>query len=221
MVRGLHHDAQLLQRAHRLLAQVVAQVGRQHVEVAALVDDLGLLGCLEVEVLELGPHVEVEPQVGGALELPSQDPAGVALVGLELAVQDVAEDEGRALLVLRPGQHTQGLPGGHRDDVRLLDLSVPGDRRAVEGGAVLHDAVQLGLGDLDHLEAAQDVGEPQLDVTHVVVRDLLADPGLELIVHSLPLGRGFASRALQGAISDQGFTTPAVNEQYGGGRGPV
>ena len=41
VVRGLHGDAEPVEGAHGLLAQVVAQVGGQHVEVAALVDELG------------------------------------------------------------------------------------------------------------------------------------------------------------------------------------
>ena len=100
MVRRFHGYAELVQHAHGLLAQIVAQVGRQHVEVAALVDHFGPLGALEVEVLQLGPHEEPEPESPGPLDLTAQDPARVALVGLEVASQHVAEDEGGLLLVL-------------------------------------------------------------------------------------------------------------------------
>ena len=93
-------------------------------------------------------------------------------------------------MVLRPGEDLEGLPVGHRDDVRLLDLGVAGDGRAVKGRAALEHAVQLQLRDLDHLEVAEDVGEPELDVLHVLVRDLLADPGLELTIHSHPFRPG-------------------------------
>ena len=41
VVGGLHGDAELVERAHGLLAQVVAEVGGEDVEVPALVDDLG------------------------------------------------------------------------------------------------------------------------------------------------------------------------------------
>ena len=44
VVRGLHGDVEPVERADGLLAQVVAEVGGQHVEVAALVDQLGRLG---------------------------------------------------------------------------------------------------------------------------------------------------------------------------------
>ena len=183
VVRGLHGDAELVEDADGLLAQVVAQVGRQHVEVAALVDDLGALGVAEVEVLQLGPHEELQPHALGALKLAAQHPARVALVGLEVAAEDVAEDEGRLLLVLRPGQEFERLPVGHRDDVRLLDLGVARDGRAIEGGAALQHAVELDVGDLHHLQVAEDVREPQLDVLHVLIGDLPADTGLELIIH--------------------------------------
>ena len=42
VVRGLHGDAELVEGAHGLLAQVVAEVGGQHVEVAAVVDELAV-----------------------------------------------------------------------------------------------------------------------------------------------------------------------------------
>src|SRR5450756_1717985 len=84
-------------------------------------------------------------------------------------VEDVAEHERGALAALRPGQHREGAPVGHRHDVRLLDLLVPADRGAVEGRPALEHVVELAVGDLDHLEVAEDVREPQLDVLHVLV----------------------------------------------------
>ena len=93
VVRRLHGDVEAVQRAHGLLAQVVAEVGGQDVEVAALVGEFRPVAALEVEVLELGADEEVEAHVGGPLELAAQDPARVALEGLVVAVEDVAEDE--------------------------------------------------------------------------------------------------------------------------------
>ena len=188
VVAGLHVDAELVEGAHGLLAQVVAEVVGEHVEVAALVGELGVLGVLEVEVLELGADEELEAHVAGALELAAQHPARVALERLEVAVQDVAEHERRALVALRPRQHVEGVPVGHRHDVRLLDLGVAADGGAVEGGAALDHAVELAVGDLHHLQVAEDVREPQLDVLHVLVCDRLADRGLSISAHRHPLG---------------------------------
>src|SRR5665648_191944 len=134
----------------------------------AVIEELGLLGALEVEVLELRTHVEVEAQLLGALELAAQHPARVALEGLVVAVEDVAEHERGTLAALRPGQHRERAPVGHRHDVRLLDLRVPADRGAVEGRPALEHVVQLAVGNLDHLQVAEDVREPQLDVLHVL-----------------------------------------------------
>ena len=186
VVARLHRDAELVERAHRLLAQVVAEVGRQHVEVAAVVGELGGDGVLEVEVLELGADVEVEAHRLGALELAAEHPARVALEGLVVAVDHVAEDERGALAARGPGQHREGVPVGHRDDVALLDLGVAADGRAVEGSAALDHVGELPVGDLDHLEVPQDVREPQLNVLHVLVFDELLDGGLALICHSHP-----------------------------------
>jgi hypothetical protein len=187
VVRGLHGDVETVERADGLLAQVVAQIGRQHVEVAALVDHFGGGAVtLEVEVLELGSDVELEPERAGAVELTAQHPARVALEGPVIAAEHVAEHEGGLLVVLRPGQDLERVPVGHGHDVGLLDLGVAGDGRAVKGGARLDHAVELAVGDLDHLEVAEDVGEPQLNVLDLLVGDELADAGLALIIHGRP-----------------------------------
>ena len=87
VVGVLHVDAELLEREHRLAAHVGAGVERGQVEVAALVEDLGLAGLgarvAEVEELELGADVEgVEAHRLRALERAAQHVARVALVGL-------------------------------------------------------------------------------------------------------------------------------------------
>ena len=208
VVRGLHGNVEAVERADRLLAQVVAQVGRQDVEVTAFVGQLGLAVALEVEVLELGAHEELESELAGAVELAAQHPARVALERLVVAPEHVAEHEGRLFVVLRPGQDLERVPVGHGHDVGLLDLGVAGDRGAVEGGARLDDAVELAVGDLDHLEVAEDVGEPQLDVLDLLVGDELADGGLALLIHGSrpfrPLkvdGPSFSRRPTEGQPS--------------------
>ncbi len=199
VVAGLHGDAELVEGAHGLLAQVVAEVGGQDVEVAAVVGELGLVGVLEVEVLELGADVEVEAQLRGALDLAAEHPARVALERLVVAVEHVAEDERGALAALGPRQDREGVPVGHGDDVALLDLGVAADGRAVEGSAALDHVGELPVGDLDHLEVPQNVREPQLNVLHVLVSDELLDCGLALISHSHPF-RPIGFMAAGGAV---------------------
>jgi len=218
VVRGFHGDVEPVEDAHRLLAQVVAEVGGQDVEVAALVGELGAFPVLEVEVLEFGADVELEAHVGGPLELAAQDPAWVALVRPIVAVEDVAEDERRPFVALGPGHHLEGRPVGHRDDVRFLDLGVTGDRRAVEGGAALEDGVKLAVGDLDHLEVPEDVREPQLDVLHVLVGDAGADRGLELFVHGHPFRPGV--RVGAGAAGAGPVAMPTFYQQGADGATP-
>ena len=92
VVGVLGMDPELLEREHRLAPQVRAGVERGQIEVAALVEDLGGLGVAEVEVLELGPDVEVvEAHRLGALDGAAQDVARIALVRGALGRQDVAE----------------------------------------------------------------------------------------------------------------------------------
>ena len=57
VVAGLDGDAQLLQHQHRLPPKVGAQVGGSLIEVAAVVDGVGVGGVLKVEVLDLRANV--------------------------------------------------------------------------------------------------------------------------------------------------------------------
>ena len=63
----LDRDPHRLEVLDGSLAVVGGDVQRRLVEVAALVEELGLLLGAEVEVLELWAYVEREAQVGGAL----------------------------------------------------------------------------------------------------------------------------------------------------------
>ena len=182
MVGVLDVDPELLQREHGLAAQVRARVERREVEVAALVEHLRRaavrLGRAEVEVLELGPDVElVEAHPPHALERAAHDPARVALVGLAAGNLDVAEHPAGRLVLGAPGKDVEGRGVRHRDHVGLLDRVEAGDRRAVEAHAALEGVVQLFPVDGEALQLAQDVGEPEADEADVA---LVADRGYVL-----------------------------------------
>ena len=187
-------DAHLLQRQHRLAAQVGAGVQRGQVEVAALVEDLGhaarRFGGAEVEVLQLGADVVgVEAEVLGALQGAAQDPARVTLVGVAAGHTDVAEHAGdRVLLLGAPGDQREGREIGHRDHVRLLDRVEAGDRGAVEAHAAVEGVLQLGGVDREALQLPQHIGEPEADEADVALLDDLGDVSgaLRFLCHSGP-----------------------------------
>ena len=105
VVGEVHADAELLEREDGLAADVGAGVERREVEVAALVERLGVLVVAEEEVLGLGADVEeLEPEAVGALQRAAQDVARVALVGRALGREHVAEHARDALLLRPPGK---------------------------------------------------------------------------------------------------------------------
>ena len=79
VVHVLDRDAHRLEVLHRALAVVGRDVERRLVEVAALIEERRVVDRLEVEVLELRADVERVAEVGGALELPLQHAARVAV----------------------------------------------------------------------------------------------------------------------------------------------
>ena len=165
-------DPELLERQHRLAAQVRAGVERRQVEVAAVVEHLGRLRVTEVEVLELGADVEVvEAHLLGALERAAQHVARIALVRRPLGRQDVAEHPPDAGLLGTPRQPRERRRIGLRDHVGLLDRVEAGDRRAVEAHPALERVRQLGDVDRERLQLAEDVGEPEADEPDLLLRD--------------------------------------------------
>ena len=176
VVRVLDVDAELLQRQHRVAAQVGGGVERREVEVAALVEHLRRpavqLGLPEVEELQLGAdEVVVEAHRLRPLERAPHDVARVALVGLAAGHQHVAEHPRDGLLLRPPRQHRERARVRHRDHVRLLDPVEAGDRRAVEAHALLERPLQLVLADGEALQLAEDVREPEPDELDVVLLD--------------------------------------------------
>ena len=133
VVAGLHGDAHLLQREDGLATEVGGGVQRGQVEVAAAVQGCRAFGVGEVEVLQLGPNVESEAQVGGPLKVALQDIARVALEGIAVGLEDVAEDAGHPLPVARtPGEDDESARVGHGYHVALVDAGETFDGGAVE-----------------------------------------------------------------------------------------
>jgi hypothetical protein len=127
-----------------------------------VVQELGPVGVLEVEVLELRPHVEPESHLRRAVELPLQDVARVAVECVAVRVVDVAEHPGDVLL-RSPRDDLEG--GGIRPShhVGFLDPGEPFDGAAVEPHPLGERALQLLGRDGEGLQEPQDIGEPQAD----------------------------------------------------------
>uniref|UniRef100_A0A6J5ZZ65 Unannotated protein n=1 Tax=freshwater metagenome TaxID=449393 RepID=A0A6J5ZZ65_9ZZZZ len=170
VVAVLDMDPELLQCEHRLAAHVGAGVKRRQVEVAALVENLGAVGILEEEVLELGPDVEgVKTHPFHPCDRTSQHLARVALVGSPFGRLDVAEHARHALLFGTPRKDGEGRRIGHRDHVRLLNRVEAGDRRTVEAHPALERVVELVDSNRERLQLTEDVGEPKADEADVAL----------------------------------------------------
>ena len=105
----------------------------------------------------------MKPFLPRPFEVPLQHVARVAVERLARVHLDVAEHagDGGVGIVAREQLERVGIgPGEH---VGLLDPAVALDRGSVEGHALLEGGLQLGRRDLDRLEKAQHVGEPQPD----------------------------------------------------------
>ena len=102
----------------------------------------------------------------------TQRVARVALVGLQVRRDDVAEHARDALVLWAPRQDREGRRVGHGDHVGLFDRVETGDRGAVEAGAAVEGVAQLGAVDREALELTEDVGEPEAHEANVVLLDL-------------------------------------------------
>lgn len=165
-------DPHILEDLDRLAAEVGAEVHRDHVEVAAPVEDIGRPVVLEVEILQLGPDHPAVTEVGGVLQGALEGIARVALVRVSVRRDDVAEHPGLAAFVLRsPREQAEGGRVGHRDHIALLDPREPLDRGAVEAHPGLQGLGQLGACDGEALEPAENVGEPEAYEPDIVLLD--------------------------------------------------
>ena len=168
----LDRDPDRLERLDRLEAEVGCRIERRHREVAALVERLGALAVLEEEVLELGTDVErVEAHLAHPLERPAEHVAWIALVGLAVGLDDVADHPADLGLARRRRHDPEGRRVGHRDHVGFLDRVEARDRRAVEAHAVVERARSSLEGDREALQVPLEIGEPEEDVLDLVLLD--------------------------------------------------
>ena len=80
------------------------------------------------------------------------------------------------------GQQLERVRVGLGEHVGFLDPAVALDRRPVEGHALLEGDLELGGRDLDRLQEAEHVGEPEPDEAHAALLDRAQDV-LELALH--------------------------------------
>ena len=173
MVAGLDADAHLLEGEDGLAAEVAGAVEGGQVEVAALVEGVGCVGAIEVEVFDLRANVEGEAEGGGTLQVALEHVAGVALEGGAVREVDVAEHAGHAALAGAPGKDLEGSgvrDGGH---VGLAGAGEAGDGPAVEADALFERLFQLFESDRKALEGAENIGEPEADELHILLATLL------------------------------------------------
>ena len=181
--RVLHRDAHALEPQHRLLAQLRTDVVRGEVEVAGRVERLRFGAGAEVEELHLGPDEEGEALLPGPLEVPLQHEARIAQERLAGRGLDVAEHPGDDGFVVGRREQLERVRVGLGDHVGFLDAAVALDRRAVEGHALFQGHFELGRRDLDGLQEAEDIGEPQPHEAHSALLDR-SQYVLELALHA-------------------------------------
>ena len=182
----LDGNAERLERADRLLAQLAGHVARGEIEVAALIDRHRRLAGnqrLEVEELDVRRDVERQTVVVGLLHVTAQHLSRVALEGRAVEVVDVAEDPCLRRLGVAPRQQLERVGVGHRQHVGFLHAREPVDRRPVEGHAVLECVLQLGRRDGETLERAQHVGEPEAHEPDAAFFDAAQDVVALLLAH--------------------------------------
>ena len=167
MVGVLHGNAHLLQGEHRVAAQVGGGIERRQIEIAAVVEHLGALGVLEVEVLQLGPHDERVAGLGGPTHYALQHMARISRVGFPFRRADVADHAGHGVGLGAPGQDLEGGGVGKGQHIRLLRRREPLDAAGVEAHALLEGALQLAGHHREGLHVAQNVGEPEPNEMHI------------------------------------------------------
>ena len=213
---------------------------RHVVEVAGRVDRVRALLAerrrLEQVELDLGMRVEGEAAVGRLLERPLQHVAGVGHRRLAVGRRDVAEHAGGRVDLAAPRQDLERRRIGQREQVGLVGARQALDRGPVEAEPFAEGSLDLGRGDGDGLEGADDVGEPQPHELDATLLDR-AKNEVALLVHPAPfLGRFQTSgrprthrcntdaqvihfRYANAASSHQITHTPQVERSRGGASG--
>src|SRR5919202_1103031 len=128
---------------------------------ARIVSRLRVGGVPEVEVLELWAAEEVvEAHLASPLQRPAQDVSWIADVRVAIRCLDVAEHPGDRGLLRAPGEDLEGRGVGQGDHVRLLDILVARDRRAVEAHPPFQSVLELADRYREALQRPHDVREP-------------------------------------------------------------
>ncbi len=180
----LDRDAHRLERDDGLAAQLAHHVLLGEVEEAGVVErHRRVVGGLEDEELHLGRGVEGEALVAGPLEVALEHVARIALERLFREVLDVAEHAGDGGVLPTPGDDLEGARVGHGEHVGFLHPAVALDGRSVERHALLEGGLELGGGDREALERAEDIGEPEADEAHAPLLDGSQDV-VELLLHA-------------------------------------
>ena len=198
MMGVLHGNAHLLQREHRVAAQIGRVVEACEVEVAAAVEHLGALGVFEIVVLKLRPHVEREAHVARLVHRARQDMARIALERSSVGRADAAEHAADRVGFRTPRQHLEGGGVGIGQHVGFLRAAKPLDAAAVEAHAVGEGVLQLAGDDGERLHGAQHVGEPEPDEVNVAAFDGLQDEILLGVRGHAP--SSFLARRPKGAV---------------------
>ena len=119
MVGVFDRNAHLLKRQNRVAAQIRSRVIGGQVEKARIIDGVGLRGILEVEVLELGANVHGIAHARGLGKHATQHVARVAIEGLALGRENVAEHACHAIVLGAPRQHLERARVGKGNHVGL------------------------------------------------------------------------------------------------------
>ena len=191
VVAGLDLKVHLLQRHADLPPGGLPVIQGAQVEVARLVVGLGgglaLLVGLEQEELRLRAHIEtVVAHVVGLLDHPLEHIAGVAHEGGSIGVVYVADQPGHFTVAGPPGEDTEALQIRVEVLVRLVNAD-----EALNGGAVEHTLVadrlfNLGRGDGNVFEHAENVGKLQAHELDFLFPDDADDVLFAVDPHGLP-----------------------------------
>src|SRR6185437_13324242 len=163
----LHFDAHCFEGEDRVTAEIMGGIG-DLIEVAAAVEWFRAFGVLEVEVFKLRAYVERVAEVRGALDLLTQDEAGVAGERGAIRVVNVAEHARDAGFLRAPGDELERRRVGPGEHVGFIDSSEALDAGAIKAHPLGEGLFKLFDGDRKRLERSDDVGEPEADELNVV-----------------------------------------------------
>ena len=192
----LHGHGHLLEREHRIAAQVASGIAHRKVEVAHVVERLGGVLVGEVVILQLGTNVEQVAGLLGLIEHAAQGIARVAGKRLAIGSAHIAEHAGDAVMARAPRQDLEGRGVREREHVGFLGRGKALDGGAVKANTLLKSDLEVFGANGKVLEAAENVDKPQThkaDVTLLYGTEYVIDV---LLVHVAPLSFGRVSTGL-------------------------